>query len=306
MRNPSLHSILMPESTAIIQAWHSRFEEILPGYLPGPEKTPQLLYQAMHYSATAGGKRIRPLFAYASGRSLGLDEQALDGIAVAIELIHAYSLIHDDLPAMDDDDFRRGQASCHRQFDEATAILAGDALQALAFEILAADHLLSTNPKAQAAVILGLARACGAGGMAGGQVLDLASVGNQLTLAELECIHAFKTGALIEISTMAAALVAEARTEQLEALSRFGKLTGLAFQVFDDLLDVTGDSEATGKPSQADAARSKPAFPSIIGVEASYKRAYELRDLALAELVHLPGETDTLAWLAAYAVDRDS
>jgi farnesyl diphosphate synthase len=259
----------------------------------------------MHYSATAGGKRIRPLFVYASGRALGLKEEDLDGIAVAIELIHAYSLIHDDLPAMDDDDFRRGQASCHRKFDEATAILAGDALQALAFEILASDAALSTQSEAQTAIILGLAQACGAGGMAGGQVLDLASLGTEISQAELENIHAFKTGALIEISTTAATMLTETTSSQREALSRFGKLTGLAFQVFDDLLDVTGNSEATGKPSQADAARSKPAFPSIIGVEKSFERAYELRDLALAELVHLPDNTDTLAWLAAFAVDRD-
>jgi len=295
----------MPETSTIIQAWQLRFEKILPAFLPEPTQTPQLLYQAMHYSATAGGKRIRPLFVYASGRALGLDEKNLDGIAVAIELIHAYSLIHDDLPAMDDDDFRRGQASCHRQFDEATAILAGDALQALAFEILATDTALSTQPKAQTAIILGLARACGAGGMAGGQVLDLASIGVEISQAELENIHAFKTGALIEISTTAPTLLSETTSDQREALSRFGKLTGLAFQVFDDLLDVTGNSEATGKPSQADAARSKPAFPSIIGIEKSLERAYELRDLALAELVHLPENTDTLAWLAAYSVDRD-
>jgi len=295
----------MPETATIIQAWQTRFERILTDYLPKPSQTPELLYQAMHYSATAGGKRIRPLFVYASGRALGLEEKALDGVATAIELIHAYSLIHDDLPAMDDDDFRRGQPSCHRQFDEATAILAGDALQALAFEILAADAALSTRPAAQTAIILGLARACGAGGMAGGQVLDLASLGNEMSQDELENIHAFKTGALIEISTTAAAMLAETTSSQRQALSRFGKLTGLAFQVFDDLLDVTGNSEATGKPSQADAARSKPAFPSIIGVEKSFARAYELRDLALAELVHLPDNTDTLAWLAAYAVDRD-
>lgn len=295
----------MPETSTIIQAWQTRFEDILPGYLPAQSQSPQALFQAMHYSATAGGKRIRPLLVYASGRALGLPEEDLDAIAVAVELIHAYSLIHDDLPAMDDDDFRRGQASCHRQFDEATAILAGDALQALAFEILAGDSALSAEPKAQVSIILGFAHACGAQGMAGGQVLDLASIGNILSQAELETIHAHKTGALIRMSATAAALLAKLPAAQQDALSRFGQSIGLAFQVFDDLLDVTGDSETTGKPSQADAARSKPAFPSIIGVEKSYDRAYELRDLALAELVHLPGNSDTLAWLAKYAVDRD-
>ena len=295
----------MPETAAIIRAWQSRFEDILPAYLPEPEHTPPLLLKAMSYSATAGGKRIRPLFVYAAGRALNLDENTLDGIAVAIELIHTYSLIHDDLPSMDDDDLRRGQASCHRKFDEATAILAGDALQALAFEILAADASLAASPLQQAAIVLGLARACGASGMAGGQVLDLASLGQQISQAELERIHAYKTGALIQISTVAPAMLASATIEQNRALSRFGKLTGLAFQVFDDVLDVTGTSEITGKPSQADAARSKPAFPAIIGVEKSIQRAHELRDQALGELQHLPGETDTLKWLATYTVDRD-
>ena len=263
------------------------------------------MQKAMTYSALAGGKRIRPLFVYASGRALNLDDNKLDGIATAIELIHTYSLIHDDLPSMDDDDLRRGQPSSHRKFDEATAILAGDALQALAFEILAADPGLGAHPQEQIAIILGLARACGASGMAGGQVLDLDSLGKQISQAELEDIHAFKTGALIQISTMAPALLASAPGSQVNALSSYGQLIGLAFQVFDDLLDVIGNSDVTGKPSRADAARLKPAFPAIIGVEKSLERAHELRDSALMELTHLPGDTDTLEWLAGYAVDRD-
>lgn len=295
----------MPETAAFITAWQTRFENILPGYLPEPERTPSPLLEAMHYSATAGGKRIRPLFVYASGRALGLEEDDLDSIAVAIELIHTYSLIHDDLPSMDDDDLRRGQPSCHRKFDEATAILAGDALQALAFEILATGPALCSKPVQQSEIILGLARACGASGMAGGQVLDLASLDEQISQAELENIHSFKTGELFKFSMVAPAILASTTQQQKEALSNFGKLTGLAFQVFDDVLDVTGSSEITGKPSQADAARSKPAFPAIIGVDNSLRRAHELRDLALAELKHLPGVTDTLEWLAAYAVDRD-
>lgn len=295
----------MPDTAVIIKAWQQHFEEILPGFLPRATQAPPALLQAMHYSATAGGKRIRPLFVYASGRALGLDPHMLDGIAAAIELIHTYSLIHDDLPSMDDDDLRRGKPSCHRQFDEATAILAGDALQALAFEILALDPVLSDRPRRQNRIVLGLAQACGAGGMAGGQVLDLASLGQQISQRELEDIHAYKTGALIRFCMVAPALLAAATDEQVNALSTFGRLTGLAFQVFDDLLDVTGSSAVTGKPSHADAARSKPAFPAIIGIEKSYARAQELRDLALDELRHLPGETDTLEWLAAYAVDRD-
>jgi len=295
----------MPETAAIIGSWQTRFENILPGYLPEPTRNPPLLMQAMHYCALAGGKRIPPLYVYAAGRALNLDEDRLDSIAVAIELIHTYSLIHDDLPSMDDDDLRRGQRSCHRKFDEATAILAGDALQALAFEILADDPALSGQPQQQVAIILGLARACGASGMAGGQVLDLASLGKQISQAELEEVHAFKTGALIQISNVAPALLASASAKQIKALSEFGQLTGLSFQVFDDLLDVTGSTELTGKPSQGDAARSKPAFPAIIGVDRSLQRAHQLRDQAMMELKHLPGETDTLEWLAAYAVDRD-
>jgi farnesyl diphosphate synthase len=295
----------MPDTAAIINAWQARFENILHGYLPESKQTPQLLRDAMAYSATAGGKRIRPMFVYASGRALNLDEYSLDSIAVAIELIHTYSLIHDDLPSMDDDDLRRGKPSCHRKFDEATAILAGDALQALAFEILADDDELSKQPRQQLKIIGGLARACGASGMAGGQVLDLASLGRHISQQELEDIHAFKTGALIRISTVAPAILSAATAGQKNALSRFGQATGLAFQVFDDVLDVTGNSAVTGKPSQADAARAKPAFPAIIGVEQSLQRSHELRDQALAELQHLPGETDTLEWLAAYAVDRD-
>jgi len=295
----------MPDTAPIIKAWQARFEDILPGYLPDRERTPPLLWQAMHYSAVAGGKRIRPMFVYASGRTLGIPVEQLDGIAAAIELIHTYSLIHDDLPSMDDDDLRRGHPSCHRKFDEATAILAGDALQALAFEILTADPALKAKPERQVAIILGLARACGANGMAGGQVLDLASLGREISQTELEKIHAFKTGALIQICAVAPALYAAATSEQIDALSRFGQLTGLAFQVFDDVLDVTGDSDITGKPSQADAARLKPAFPAIIGLRQSLDRAHELRDRALLELQNLPGDTDTLEWLAAYTVDRD-
>jgi farnesyl diphosphate synthase len=295
----------MPDTAATIREWQTHVEEIIPAYLPDQEKTPALLYEAMHYAVTAPAKRIRPLFVYASAEALNLPPKQLDGIAVAIEFIHTYSLIHDDLPAMDDDDLRRGQPSCHRQFDEATAILAGDALQAQAFEILATDKVLQQNPETQTAIVLGLARSCGATGMAGGQVLDLASIGQSLSQSELEHIHALKTGALIEISTTAAALIAKVDSSRLQALSRFGKLTGLAFQVFDDLLDVTGDSEVTGKPSQADAARLKPAFPSIIGEEKSRQRAYQLRDQALETLTTLPGNIDALAWLAGYSVNRD-
>ncbi len=294
----------MPEALPVIQVWQERFEHKLSEYLPDASQLPLELYQAMRYSSLAGGKRIRPLFVYASGRALGVEEAKLDATAVAIELIHTYSLIHDDLPSMDDDDFRRGKPSCHREFGEATAILAGDALQALAFEVLAADPALGGYPDRQTAIILGVARACGANGMAGGQVMDLASLDKQISQAELESIHQYKTGKLIQICTTAPAILAAADQKQHNALSAYGKLTGLAFQVFDDVLDVTASSEMTGKPSQADAARSKPAFPSITGLEKSLQRAHQLRDQAIEELRNLTGDTTILRWLAGYAVDR--
>ena len=281
------------------------FETHLAKSFPSIPQPVSILEESMRYSLLAGGKRLRPVLLLTTIECTGKKADFALPLACAIEYIHTYSLIHDDLPSMDDDDLRRGQPSCHRKFDEATAILAGDALQALAFEILATDTDLSTNPRQQLEIILGLARACGAGGMAGGQVLDLASLDQQISQAELEQIHAFKTGELIQISTVAPALLASATNQQNETLARYGKLTGLAFQVFDDLLDVTGSSDVTGKPSQADAARLKPTFPAIIGVEKSLERAHELRDCALKELAHLPGDTDTLEWLAGYAVDRD-
>ena len=232
---------------------------------------------SMRYATMNGGKRLRACLVLAAARLAAggsLPEGAM-AVAASVECLHAYSLVHDDLPAMDDSDTRRGEPSCHIAFDEATAILAGDALQALAFEILAKDAVLSRSPRQQVEIILGLARACGANGMAGGQVMDLASLGQEIDQEELEEIHKFKTGELIEFSAVAPALLSSAAPNHQRALARYGKFTGLAFQVFDDVLDVTGNSKKTGKPSQADAARSKPAFPAIIGVRKSKERARE-------------------------------
>ena len=290
---------------ARVRACQQRVRESLEAALLLEAEAFPRLFDAMTYSLKAGGKRIRPLLAYASAEALEVPFEEIDEFACALELIHTYSLIHDDLPAMDDDDLRRGRESCHVAFDEATAILAGDALLTLAFRVLAESNTLADIPGARSTLISQLAKACGALGMAGGQALDLDSLGKQISQAELEKIHAFKTGALIQISTMAPALLTSAPSSQINALSSYGQLIGLAFQVFDDLLDVTGSSDVTGKPSRADAARLKPAFPAIIGVEKSLERAHELRDSALMELAHLPGDTDTLEWLAGYAVDRD-
>ncbi len=291
------------EQQAEISTWQQHFESILEQYLPHANVHPGTLHQAMRYSALAGGKRFRPVLVYASGKALGLKMDRLDPRACAIELIHTYSLIHDDLPAMDDDDLRRGQPTCHRAYDEATAILAGDALQALAFEILA-----SATP-AQAAtnlrLIRKLANACGSTGMAGGQALDLGAVGNSISLGELETMHRLKTGALIQLAVTAPCHMADADDDTSNRFSDFGECLGLAFQIHDDILDVTGDSALTGKSTRADAALNKPTFPSILGLEESQRRAIALRDEAISCLEGFHGDISTLIWLADYVVSRD-
>jgi geranylgeranyl pyrophosphate synthase len=286
-----------------VSAWQRRFEAVVDQRLPAADENPGLLHEAMRYSALDGGKRFRPVLVYASGTALGLELAELDPVACAIELIHAYSLIHDDLPAMDDDDLRRGRPTCHRAFDEATAILAGDALQALAFEILAGE--LPPDSPSSMPLIKAIASACGSTGMAGGQALDLGAVGTTISLSELETMHRLKTGALIHVSVTAPCLLAGADKDTQGHFSRYGKCVGLAFQVHDDILDVTGDSQVIGKSTQADAALDKPTFPSILGLEASRQQAIALRDEALDALKNVDGDTTTLAWLADYVITRD-
>ncbi len=291
---------------ARIQRWRQQFETELAARLQDGGEAPDRLIEAMRYSTLAGGKRIRPMLVYAAGEALGLNVSTLHGIACAIEIIHAYSLIHDDLPAMDDDDLRRGRPTCHRAFDEATAILAGDALLTLAFEVLANDRELSRHPGAHARIIGTIAHACGAAGMAGGQVLDLAAVDRQIAYEELETMHRLKTGALIQVSATSPACLAPGPTELHARLERFGECVGLAFQVHDDILDVTGNERLTGKTARADAARKKPTFPSVLGLEASRRKAAELCRAAIDELAGFPGDTGALEWLAAYAIERDN
>jgi len=289
-----------------VARWQGAFETELDRRLAANGQAPESLLAAMRYSALAGGKRMRPLLTYAAAEALAEPVESMHGIACAIEAIHAYSLIHDDLPAMDDDDLRRGRATCHRAFDEATAILAGDALQALAFEILARDVHLTSRPAAQVAVIGSIASACGAAGMAGGQMLDLAAVDREITYEQLETMHRLKTGALICAAATSPAVFATASEDLHGKLQRFGDAVGLAFQIHDDILDVTGSPERTGKPSRADAARNKPTFPSVIGLQASRRKAGTLVAAALGELAGFPGDTAVLRWLAAYAIERDS
>ena len=293
----------MIEPSAEISAWQRRLESALDRCLPGEQQEPEQLHRAMRYSALAGGKRFRPMLVYAMGKALGLEPDRLDPIAVAIELIHAYSLIHDDLPAMDDDELRRGRPTCHRAFDEATAILAGDALQALAFDVLARELPASTGNSLT--VIHEIARACGSSGMAGGQALDLGAVGRQLDEVELKNMHRLKTGALIRASVTTPCLLAGSDATTLGQAAEFGDRLGLAFQIHDDILDVAGNSALTGKSTQADAALDKPTFVSILGMEASREQALELRDQAILCLDQIPGDTATLAWLAEYVVGRD-
>jgi len=302
-KHQRFHLKAQTEKPAEISDWQDRFESVLEQCLPETSVQPVKLHQAMRYAALAGGKRFRPVLIYASGRALGVDPSDLDSIACAIELIHAYSLIHDDLPAMDDDDLRRGRPSCHKAFDEATAILAGDALQALAFELLARE--LDPLAASSLQVISLIASACGSTGMAGGQALDLAAVGNQLDLSQLETMHRLKTGALIHAAVMAPCLLTKADVVTQRHFSTYGKSVGLAFQVHDDILDVIGDSQVTGKLSQADSALNKPTFPSILGLEDSRQRAQSLRNEALEALDELPGDTSIMAWLATYVISRD-
>lgn len=285
-----------------LSAWQARIEQVLDDLLPPASQDPGILHQAMRYSTLGSGKRFRPVLVYATGKSLDLAMEQLDPIAAAVELIHAYSLIHDDLPTMDDDDLRRGRPTCHRAFDEATAILAGDALQALAFEVLTSGLAAS---RSGLAVVNEIARACGSNGMAGGQALDLKAVGRQLDDGELKEMHRLKTGALIRASITTPCLLAETDRQTFSYLARYGECIGLAFQIRDDILDVAGNSALTGKNTLADAALDKPTFVSVLGLAESLRQAENLRDQALSSLDHVPGDTATLAWLAEYVVSRD-
>jgi geranylgeranyl diphosphate synthase type II len=283
----------------------SRVDAALDG-LFGQEQ-PQLarLYQAMRYSLFNGGKRVRPLLVYAACEALGGDPERADGAACAVELIHAYSLVHDDLPAMDDDDLRRGQPTTHKAFDEACAILAGDGLQTLAFEVLADARRNPQNPQLRLSMISTLARAAGPAGMVGGQAIDLGSVGLKLDRDALELMHRHKTGALIEASVQLGALASgRADADNLASLSQYARAIGLAFQVQDDILDVESDTATLGKHQGADIARDKPTYPALLGMDAAKAYALELRDQALHALRPFDIAAEPLRELARYIVER--
>jgi farnesyl diphosphate synthase len=284
-----------------------RVERALDHCLPQESVQPEMLHAAMRYSVFGSGKRIRPVLVYAAGRALGVDPKLLDTPACSVELIHCYSLIHDDLPAMDDDDLRRGNPTCHRQYDEATAILAGDALQSLAFKILSRDRTMKSDAEIRLQMIEALALASGSRGMAGGQALDLEAVGKELNLAELENMHIHKTGALIRASVKLGSLqAANATDEQVKGLDHYSKCIGLAFQVVDDILDVEGDTETLGKTRGKDELNNKPTYPALLGLESSRRMAQRLREEALESLLSLDKRADPLRWLADFIVERSS
>ena len=284
----------------------ARADAALARVLPTDGSEPADLVRAMRYAVLGGGKRLRPLLVYAAGAALGASLEALDAPACAVELIHAYSLVHDDLPSMDDDDLRRGRPTCHIAFGEATAILAGDALQALAFEILASQTTPAIGAELRLEMLRTLGAACGAHGMAGGQAMDLAAVGRTLDLPALERMHAHKTGALICASVRLGALSAGcADVAMLDALARYGHAIGLAFQVRDDILDVEGETPALGKTAGKDAASAKPTFPSVLGMDVSRAHLRELVDAALAALEPLRTRAAPLAELARYVAERN-
>jgi geranylgeranyl pyrophosphate synthase len=292
----------LPDLAPSLDALLARANAALARVLPETGLPPVELHRAMRYAVLGGGKRLRPLLVYAAGIAVGEDGPVLDMPACAVELVHAYSLVHDDLPAMDDDDLRRGRPTCHVVFGEAMAILAGDALQALAFELLADKD---AEPLPALAMLRELGAACGSAGMAGGQALDLAAVGTTLDLAGLERMHAHKTGALIRAAVRLGALAGGCREAAvLHALERYARAVGLAFQVRDDILDVEGATEVIGKTAGKDAANAKPTFPSVIGMQASRRHLHELIDMAHEALVPLGEPAARLGDLARFTASR--
>ena len=283
----------------------NRVEKALEDRLPSGQLLPQKLHQAMRYSVLNGGKRMRPMLAYCTGKTLGIDPEALDGPACAVEFIHVYSLIHDDLPAMDDDDLRRGKATCHVAFDEATAILAGDALQAFAFEILAHDPSIMTTAEGRLKMIIALAKASGSQGMVGGQAIDLQSVGTRLNLPELENMHIHKTGALIRASVNMATLAkTDIDPNVATKLDHYAKCIGLSFQVKDDILDEESDTATLGKTQGKDKDNDKPTYPALLGLAGAKQKAQELHEMALDSLSIFGKEADLLRDLSLYIIQR--
>ena len=290
-------------SADLLARYAERVERALAAFLPAENLPPQRLHAAMRYATLNGGKRLRAALVYATGEALGAPAERLDGAACALELMHAYSLVHDDLPCMDDDDLRRGRPTCHKAFDEATALLVGDALQTAAFAVLAHDANVAAGARVR--MLATLASAAGAGGMAGGQAIDLAAVGRTLTPAELSDMHARKTGALIVAAVLLGAHAAGTRAARtVAALTRFAQALGLAFQIMDDVLDVAGNTAALGKTAGADQARNKPTFATLLGVDAARAEAHAAHARALECLAFLGDNGRPLAQIADFVIGR--
>jgi len=285
-----------------------QIQTALDARLPSADTQPKRLHKAIRYAVLGNGKRVRPALVYASGLAFGITLERLDGIACAVEMIHAYSLIHDDLPAMDNDDLRRGRATCHIEFDEATAILAGDALQVLAFEILADDKSIQASAEQRLQLVKILSHASGTFGMAGGQYFDLAATDSQdtITQTQLQQIHAFKTGALIESAIRRPAyLCSELDRKAQDDLKLFAHEIGIAFQIQDDILDEIGDTETLGKNAGADRQLGKATYPALLGLDKSRLLRDEHYTKALNALDRLPGEANALRELAQFIVQRE-
>lgn len=273
-------------------------------YLPPLAAVPQRLHEAIRYSVLAPGKRLRPILVLASAEAVGGKPETVMPTACALECIHVFSLIHDDLPCMDDDDYRRGRLTNHKVFGEAMAMLAGDALQALAFELIA-DNAAAVAPDRVVAVIKRIANAAGTWGMVGGQVVDIESEGKEISAETLEYIHAHKTGALLTASVLAGAILCGADSAQQQALERYGRSIGLAFQIADDILDIVGDQEKIGKPVGSDEGKDKATYPKLYGLEESRRRAHAEVASAVASLEGFGEAAEPLRAIARYIVERD-
>ena len=287
--------------------YQARVEAALDRWLPTLTEEPSSLHEAIRYAVFAGGKRIRPVLVYAGGEAFNVKPAALDGCACAVEMIHTYSLIHDDLPAMDDDDLRRGRLTCHKAYNEATAILAGDALQSLAFQVLAEDPVITAPAEQRLKMIHTLALAAGPDGMTGGQAIDLDAEDKTLSLEQLQTMHSRKTGALIRASVELGALCSgQADEQRFHGISRYADCIGLAFQIHDDVLDIESDTETLGKPQGSDLEKNKATYPNLLGLAGAKQAARDLLDEALNHLSGFGENADMLRELAIYIVERNN
>jgi geranylgeranyl diphosphate synthase, type II len=292
----------MNDLKIFFEASRAAVDQAIDNLIPDSENEPDQLSEAIRWSVFAGGKRFRPALVFAAGQAFGADEKKLSQAAAAVEMIHAYSLIHDDLPAMDNDDLRRGRATCHVKFDEATAILTGDLLQALAFQAIAEDEGLSAEIRVR--LISEISRA--AAQMVAGQHLDLKSEGKKISLAELEYIHRNKTGALIRVSARAGAIIAGAQQDDLQNITEYAERLGLLFQITDDLLDITQTTEILGKTSGKDVSAEKATYPAFYGIEATRRLAARIHAEAAEALNRIGGNTDLLKKMVDFIIERQT